>query len=359
MFDIQAELAGMISESLRAELTEKEREQFLSWTPTADMEAYRLHAMGRARLDERTEPAMRRAARSFRQALEHDPDYALAWVGLADALTLLTDYGHEEPQGVVPEAEAAAARALDLDPDLAEAHASLGLIASVRRNGPESIRRLERAVELRPAYAEACNWLSWVSALLGRPQNALAWGERAVGLDPLSPEPTVNLAIGCLMTGDLRRALREARRATELQPDWASGPFIEAHVLYRMGRLNEAVQVLEGLTVDWTGVGAEATLAVIHAEMGRKDRAAALLPAFEASGEAFAAALLHLALGNVERASHWLDQASLAEHWPTLGVRFLYPDVWQPLRDHRRYDGLLERVNRSWSLERDGSFPGG
>lgn len=357
MFDIQGELAGMITESLRARLTEREREQAMEWTPTTNLEAYRMHAMGRARLDERTERGMRRAATSFRQALELDSEYALAWVGLADALTLLADYGFEGAPNVLPEAEQAAVRALDLDPDLAEAHASLGLVASVRRDGPESIRRLARAVELRPAYAEACNWSSWVSSLLGRPQDALAWAQRAVELDPLSAESTVNLAIGCMTTGDLRRALREARRVSELQPDWTSGPFIEAHVLYRMGRLDAAEQVLEGLTVAWTGVGAEATLALIHAATGRRDRTAMMLAEFEAKDEAFAAGLLHLALGNVEAASGWLDQADVGRHWPTMAVRFLHPEVWETLQDERRHDALLERVNRGWGLAPDGSLP--
>lgn len=350
LFEIQGELAGKIAEIVRTQLSPAEREDAVAWTPTQDLEAYRLHALGRNRLDERTEDGMRKAGAYFRRALERDPEYALAWVGLADTLAGLVDYGYEAPADVLPESRAAAQRALELDPKLAEAHASLGLLASVRREGRDTIRQLERAVELRPAYAEAHNWLSWVSNLLGRPSAALSSAERAVELDPLSPEATSNLSLSLLHRGDPEAALREARRVCELQPDWTSGPFLEGLSLYRMGRMDEAASALTGLSVSWTGVGAEATVALIHAALGREDRTRETLSYFEQAGERFAAGLLHLALGNVASAVDWLERADLAEHWPNLSVRFLYPELWEPLRAGGRYRALVAAIDRAWGM---------
>lgn len=350
LFDIQGELAEKISEILRAHLSPAEREDARSWTPTGDLEAYRLHALGRARLDERTEGGMRKAVEYFRRALERDPGYALAWVGLADTLAGLVDYGYEPEAGTLPEAEAAARRALEVDAQLAEAHASLGLLASIRRRGPEAVGHLERAVELRPAYAEAHNWLSWTHNLLGRPEPARSSADRAVTLDPLSAEATSNLVLSLLHGGDERTALTEARRVCEIQPDWTSGPLLEGFALFRMGRMDEAASVLEGLSVEWTGVGAEATLGLIEAMAGREDRAREILSGFERAGEPFAAGLLHLALGDARRAADLLKRADVGRHWPTLAVRFLYPSVWEPLLEDGRYDALVKRVDRAWGV---------
>lgn len=357
LFDIQGELAGRIAENLSAHLTPGERERATAWAPTRDMEAYRFQALARSRLDERTERGMRGALVYFRQAVDRDPRYALAWVGLADTLTLLKDYGFEPPETVLPEAEQATHRALDLDPELAEAHASAGLLASVRRDGPEALRRLGRAVEIQPAYAEAHNWLSWVSNLLGRFDAALDHGERAVELDPLSPEAASNLALSCLTTGDIERALREARRVRELQEDWTTGPFLEALALFRSGRIEDADRVLDGLAVAWTGAGAEATLGLVRIAAGHTRAARATIAELERGGHAFAAGLLHLALGDHVAAFNRFQTAPLGEHWPTLAIRSFYPDVWDRVHDEGRYQTLLQRVNRAWGLAPDGTAP--
>jgi tetratricopeptide (TPR) repeat protein len=184
LFDIQSELAEKITGSLRATLTPAEARRAMQQMPTENLDAYRLYAHGMEDLDGRTDAGMRQALDFFRQATMHDPDYVLAWVGVADALTLLCEYGYASAEEMLPEAEQAVQRALALDPQSGEAHASRGLLHEARREGPAAVRELERAVELQPSYASAYNWLSWTNQLLGRAGVARKHSERAVALDP-------------------------------------------------------------------------------------------------------------------------------------------------------------------------------
>lgn len=294
----------------------------------------------------------------FERAIEQDPDYALAWVGLADAIALLESYGYPIPERA-PDPRRAARRALELDPGLAEAHASLGVILiDLERDGPAAVRELERAVELRPSYAEAHNWLSWVYQLLGRPAEALESALRAVELNPLGPEPLTNLSLSYMATGAWREALDEARRAREIQSDFTTGPFYEALALYHMERFTEAETVLRGLSVPWAHSGPLATLAVVHAASGNVARAREIRDRLEReSTDPFSTGLVHAALGEEDEAFAAFARIEHWNHWPTLVLRYLFPDVLGPLRDDPRYGALVEEMNRDWGLEPDGDFP--
>lgn len=357
LFDIQSELAEKITGSLHQALTPRERERIMNWAPTQDLEAYRLHAHGRARLDERTEEGMRRALGYFEDAVVQDPRYALAWTGSADALTLLHEYGYEARDRVLPRADAAIRRALTLDPGLAEAHASLGLLHEARQEGPPAIRALERAVELQPGYAEAHNWLSWTNQLLGRPAEALASAQNAVELNPLSPEVVSNLAVSYLINGRAPAARTEARRASELQPGWSTPRFYEVLALFDLERFQEAGELLDGLSVPWAGSGADATAALNHAATGDVDRARRLQSEFEEAGDHCAVGLLHAALGDLDRAFAALSRIERWSYWPTLAVHHYYSGILRPLRRDHRYGPILEQVNTAWGLARDGSLP--
>lgn len=356
LFDVQAELADRISRSLGQVLTPRERERVVDWAPTRDLEAYRLYVQGRARLNERTEEGMRRALELFGEAVEHDDAYALAWVGTADSLTLLHEYGYE-PADRVPRAERAARRALELDPDLAEAHASMGLLFEARREGSRAIRALERAVELQPGYAEAHNWLSWTNQLLGRRARALESASRAVALDPLSPEAVSNLAVSNLINGDAVAALGEARRARELQPTWTTPRFYEALALFDLKRFAEAGEALRDLQVSWAGCGAEVTAALVHCMTDSPDRALRLRAQYEAAENHCAAGLLHAALDDHESAFAALSRIRDWTYWATLSIHHYYPGVLDALREDSRYRPILERAHRAWGLVSDGSLP--
>ena len=350
LFEIQAEITRQIARALETHLSPQEERQ-VERTPTESLDAYRLYTQGREQLDQRTEDGMRRALDYFQRAIAEDSSYALAWVGLSDGLSLLHGYYPEDGASALPRAQDAVLRALELNPESAEAHASLGLLHSVRHEGPAAIRELTRSVELRPSYAEAHNWLSWVHLLLGHPGEALESAKRSVELDPLSPEAVSNLSLSYLTNGEYENALAEARRVDEIQTSWGTGRLYEGLALYHLGRYAEAKSVLENLAVPWAGSGPLATLALAHVASGDTAEARELLVQFEESGDPFAAGLAHAALGEEDDAFDAFQRVSRWSEWPTLSVHHFYKDVWGPLQDDPRYEELVSDVNRSWGLE--------
>lgn len=196
---------------------------------------------------------------------------------LAGALTLQFQYGYADPEPTLGQAEAAARRALELDPELAEAHGAFMLLHDTRRDGPAIIRTLQRALDLRPGYADAHDWLSWEYALLGRRESALEYALRAVQLHPLSPEAVSNLSLARLINGDSEGAIEEARKQRRLEPRFDTGPFYEALALFELGRYTESIRTLANLDVAWAGAGAPTTVALAHAADGDAEHARAAM----------------------------------------------------------------------------------
>jgi TolB-like protein len=350
VFQIQSEITRQIASALKTQLSPQEERQ-VERTPTENLDAYRIYARGRGQLDMRTEVGMRQALDYFQRAIVADSSFVLAWVGMADALLLLHAYAYADGDVVLPQAEDAVRRALELNPESAEAHASLGLLHSERDEGSAAIRELTRAVELRPSYAEAHNWLSWVHQLLGNGREGLESAKRAVELDPLSAEAVSNLSLSYLTTGDYENALVEAHRGHEIQTSWGTGRFYEGLSLYHLGRFTEAKSVLQNLEVPWAGSGPLATLALVYVASGDRAEARELLAQIVESGDPFAAGLIHAALGEEDDAFDAFQRVSPWGDWPVLSVHHLYKEVWGPLRDDPRYEEVVMEVNRSWGME--------
>lgn len=360
LFDIQSDLVERIVRSLRVELAPAGPANAPEATgrPTADLEAYRLHAQGNQQLVQLTDPSLRQAVAYFRGAIERDPGYALARVGLADALTALIDYGFEESDQAMAEAEASVRHALEAKPDLAEAHAVLGKLYNVQRKGPASIAELTRAVELMPGYGKAHDWLSWTWQCLGRPGPALDSARRAVEFDPLLQEAVSNLAVSHLASGQAGQALVESRRVREIAPGWTSGAFYEGLALYRLGRFDEAQSVLQGLIVEWVGAGPQAALALACVGNGDATRARKLQAELEKADEWFSVGLIHAALGDQDAAFAAFEQvADWGAYWPTLAVHHYFPDLMAALAGEARFRGMRANIHRAWGLAADGSFP--
>lgn len=358
LFAIQTELTEKITRSLEARLTRRE-EARIERLPTEDLGAYRFYVQGRTYLDQRTEAGMRRALTLFRRALARDSGYARAWVGVADALTLLADYGYAPADSALPPARRAAERALDLAPRSGAAHASLALLHSEGGRGAAALRELRTAVESRPGYAEAHSWLGWIHPLLGHPEEGLASARRAAELNPLSPEAATNVALGYLITGDAESALTASRRAGALQPAFPSARLLEAAALYQLGRLDEANRVLRGLEVPWARSAPAGLRALIHVARGDTASARVTLRRIGQGGEsAFYVGLTRAALGAddtalslFEQIDGWGRSPHLA--WPNLSLRYLFPQVLGPLRDEARYRVLLSEITRAWGMDPD------
>lgn len=362
LFAIQGELTKRIAGSLEARLTADETER-VDRRPTEDLEAYRLYMQGRAHLDRRSEEGMRRSLTYFLRALERDSTFALAWSGLADARSLLATYAFAPADSTRREALDAVRRALELDPDLAEAHASRGfLLQGLRLDGPGAAREYRRAIELRPSYARAHHWLGLLLRGLGRKEEGLASLRRAADLDPRSPPILMALANTHRLDGRLEQALETTRRAGELGPDYATPPLYRAVTLVQMGRFDEARDVLtetlaSGEMPPGTTTNLRALLAVVHLRSGDTTRAEELRSSLDMAGApVFTRAAVEAEFGDVEAA---LDALRGAEpDVDTFGL-IRYDPFLDRVRADQRFRTILRQMNVAWGLNPDGSFPEG
>ena len=359
IFDIQRELAVKIATTLRAELTPSERER-VGREATSDLSAFRLYAQGRVLFDQRTQHEVVRSIDYFQRAISHDAEYALAWSGLADALSLLRFYDYPVPRHTTGDLTAAL-RAVELAPDLGHARASLGIIHSIRQHGASALRELRKAVELAPSYAEAHIWLAWVHLLRGAPDAALPSARRAVELDPLAPAYRAYLAEALLANNAADAALVEAVRAREIRPDYGLAHFMEGIILYHLHRPSEAASALTTALRFTQPQGTpchpevEAALALARMADGDAQAGTALLARIDSVDHPFSTGLLHAAMGNDEAALEAFESVRDWRSFSTEHIRYFFPDVLGHLRDSGRVDGILQRLDRAWEAELPGS----
>src|SRR5260370_10997325 len=199
VFAVESEIAKSIADTLKAKLTGSE-EHAISARPTENTNAHQLYLKGRYFWNKRTGPDLQTAIDYFKQAIEQDSNYALAYAGLADCHVLLPYFGAGTLQQSIPPANAAAQKALELDPTLAEPHSTLGLILYYAFDFSQSKKQFERAIALDPNEATAHQWFGNGPLIVtGEFYRAIAEGKRAVELDPLSLVINTDLAVSYTM----------------------------------------------------------------------------------------------------------------------------------------------------------------
>lgn len=244
IFTLQQQLSRDIADNLRVRLTgdEEHRIQVHHQPPPV---AYELYLKGRYFWGKRTKVGMYQAIQYFQQAIDLDPNYALAWAGLADCYNLLDDWGKAPPRDSFPKARAAAQKAIALDDSLAEAHVSLAMVrASYDWDWVGSEQEFKRAIELNPNYATAHQWYGETLASLGRFAEAEKEVKRAQELDPLSP--IVNMAVGEVYSWERRdeEAIAQFKKVIELDPSFA-GAYGNLAASYQWThRYDEAVEFM-------------------------------------------------------------------------------------------------------------------
>ena len=183
---LQSDITRDVSRELRRKLTRAEEERVLR-NYTADTEAYQLYLKGRYHFMKVTRPETEKSIDYFLQAIERDPTYALAYAGLADSYRALAIAGEITPSETLPKGKAAALKAIEIDENVAQAHAVLGFIVLwLDWNWTESERHLKRAMELDPSLSEAQIYYANLLSNLGRHEEALVFARRARELDPLN-----------------------------------------------------------------------------------------------------------------------------------------------------------------------------
>jgi len=351
VFDIQSELSLAIIDALQARLTPFERVR-VGKNPTNNLEAYNLHALGRRELDKRDGPGMQAAVEYFEQAILLDEEYTLAWVGLADALSLLYTYRYDPRESLMIRAEEAVQSALELDPLSAAAHASRGLFLEARRDAEGSIRALTRAAELQPNYADGLSWLAWMHQVQGDSAIGLDHAKRAVVVNPLSGEAISNLTLSYLANGQYEQALAQSLHNQQVLPSWPTAKLYEALALYHQGRFADAQIALSDLSVGWTRDGAQATLALTYVAIGELAAARQVLADIEEREDYFSIGLVNVALDETELAFEAFNKVDDWGAWAALVMRHFFHEVLGPLAGDSRYQELINQMDRSWGLDR-------
>ncbi|HEX8335439.1 MAG TPA: tetratricopeptide repeat protein [Pyrinomonadaceae bacterium] len=284
---------------------------------TEVFEAREAYLRGRYFWNKRNAEGVGKSVEHFRRAIDLDPTYAAAYAGLADAYSVLGNYryGSLPADECFRRARAAALKAVEVDDELAEAHASLALVRAYQeRDAAGAEVEFRRAVELDPSYPTAHHWYSDFLAMLGRSDEALAAAERAAALDPLSPIISTTVAERLFFARDYERAAERLRRTLELDPDFIQARFFLGLVYVRQGRRPEAVAELKRARALAGGGDARvaAALGQAYALTGRKSEARRLLEELAAAGAEVPPsdmALVHDSLGERERAYEWLSKA--------------------------------------------------
>ena len=287
---------------------------------------------------------------NFEKAIEMDPDYAVAWAGLADSLALMASYAYLEDPESLQRAERATQRALELDPGSAEAWAALGTLEYLERDGIAALEAFEKAITLKPDYAHAYTLAAYQLSVLGRFDESYARARKAVDLDPLSPEALINLSASSLFTGRSEESLKAAQAARALSPGWTSTDFALGQVLYHTGEFETALSLLSDLSVPWAGAGAQLLVALSLLALDQEEQALSLVPAIEASGDIYALATFYAATGDRDRGYELLRGIDLWQDYPSIGFRSMDRQLWDPEANDPRYQDILQSIDASWGV---------
>jgi serine/threonine-protein kinase len=344
IFAVEEELARSIVFALKPRLLPNDAAPVVRRT-TTDPAAHDLYLKGRYMSYKRNAEALRKAKVYFQQAIDKDPGYALAYLGLADATGLLLQYGPSPPREAIPQARDLILKALELDDGLAEAHVSFAAHNQATWNWSAAEREYRRAIELKPEYPIAHAWYASLLLYTGRKAEALAEIERARQLDPTSLNLNTSLALMLYATREYDRAIEQARKTLELEPGYPGGLYCLALVSLARGKSSDAVAILSKLegSADYPPV-----LGYAHGLAGQRAEALGMLADFEArSGREYVAssarAIIYMGLGDKGQAFAWLDKAYADQDYRLRELK-AFP-LWDSLRSDPRFTRLLRQMH--------------
>ncbi len=345
---MQSTLAREISEKLRVKLSEADQKR-LQKKYTVNSEAYHDYLRGRYHWNKRSKEGLARGIEYFQAAIEKDPAYALAYVGLADSYALVSGYASVKPSDAFPRAKAAALKALEIDESLAEAHASLGIILDTYEwdwTGAET--ELLRAIELKPGYATAHHWYGLHLGQRGRFPEAIASMQRAVKLDPLSLVINRNLGRVLYFSRQYDLAIQNLRRTLEMDPRFGPALHDLGHAYIEKKMFPEAIETftearrITGDSEDLAGI------AHAQARAGHAAEAEKMLLSLNEINERqyvtpYEMSMVYAALGRKSEALDWLER-SCDDRYPQSAWIKVEP-AFDSLRDEPRFKELVRRMH--------------
>jgi TolB-like protein/DNA-binding winged helix-turn-helix (wHTH) protein/Flp pilus assembly protein TadD len=345
---LQEEVARTIADQIKVRLTPQEQAH-LSNGRTVDPEAHELYLKGRFFWDKRSEEGLKKSIEYFQEAIEKEPTYASAYSGLADSYNMLGLFGDVSQMESSPKAKAAATKALEIDDQLAEAHASLAWNKfAFDWDWPGAEREFRRAIELNPSYATSYRWFANCLTQQGRHEVALAEIKQAQQLDPLSLVTNIAVAYTLYMARHYDESIQQSRKTLELDNQFAPTHWILGLALEQDGEIGEAIAEFQKATTLDAHPFYPAALGHAYGVAGKRDEAQAVLAELaKLSIQKDIAwndiALIYAGLGDKEKALAALDTAyhrhDSQSNWLKVDPRF---DV---LRSEPRFQDLLHRMN--------------
>jgi TolB-like protein/DNA-binding winged helix-turn-helix (wHTH) protein/tetratricopeptide (TPR) repeat protein len=344
---LQDSVAGTIAKQIHITLTPGEVSR-LATRRNVDPDAYEAYLKGRYYWNKRTADGMQKAQTYFQQAIDKDPSFAAAYSGLADCNSGLTWHGFTSPAETLPRAHAAARKAIEIDPQSAEAHASLALVLHHEWDWPGAEAEFKRALRLDPNYANAHHWYGDYLSVRGRHDEALVEAKKALDLDPLNLMVGTWVGLRYYLARNYQAAIEQSRNTVELDTSFAA-----AHLLlgesYVQARLQEKglaeLQVAASLSGDNPLYLAQ--VGVAYASEGRKDDAFAIISQVQTISSKryvspYGLAQIYAALNDKEQTFKWLQ---VAYEDRAVWMTYLAVDpVFDRYRSDQRFQDLLRRV---------------
>jgi len=345
---VQQEISREISERLRTKLSGEEQKQ-LKKRDTSNPEAYQFYLRGRYYWNKRTVENLRKAMEQFQQAADKDPNYALAYVGLADCYSLLEEYAGSPASETYPKAKAFAQRALQLDDSLAEAHASLAFVYYYSWQWEQAEQGFKHAIELNPNYPSAHQWYGNFLRDRGRVDQALTEAKRAQELDPLSLVIGQNVAQLYLFRDDVNSAIEQCNRVLELDPNYPRGHEVLGWAYLKQGHYPEAIAELRK-AVEISSRKDRRTLSSLgcgYALSGQRAEALEVLKELEGKYQRHEAVgrdvgAVYAGLGDKDQAFAWLEKDFQTRSGLLMRIRWEF--AFESLRSDPRFADLLRRM---------------
>jgi TolB-like protein/Tfp pilus assembly protein PilF len=348
---LQSEIARDISQKLRDRLTGAEASKVVR-NQTQNTEAYQLYLQGRYNWNKRTDESAEKAIQYFQQAIEKDPNYAMAYVGLAESYILSN--GPDEVR--LPKAKAAALKAIEIDPTLGEPHTALAnCLDNNERNSTEREKEFKKAIELSPNYATAYHW--WAEALVswGRFDEGLAEYKKALELDPFSLAIGTDYAIALYYARRNDQSIDQLKKLIEIDPNYVRIYTYLARVYQSTGKFEEALNAhekrltLEGADPQEVAKGKQAILNAYRTSGARGYWSKVLELTLQESGKGqdvkdpVGLAKIYAQLGQRDEAFKWLDKAIQTRVTDEVFMMEVSPE-WDGIRDDPRFAEILKKI---------------
>ena len=345
---LQSEIARDVSSKLKSQLSGADVAK-VEKNYTGNAEAYQLYLKGKFYWNKRTGESLKQAAELYRQAIEKDPNYALAYSGLAETYVLFSSYDVAPASDSMPQAKAAAQRALAIDDSLAEAHTALGFYLSNYewdRDGSE--KEYRRAIELKPNYATAHHWLGADLVYVKRFEDSLVELKRAEELDPLSPIIGTNLGDTLVFARRYDEAIAQYKRTLVSNPNFGYAHQALGWAYGIKGMYPEAMAETRTAIEQRNGSSAKGYLGLWLARSGKREEALQLLNELKQESarnyvQPYTFALIYIGLGDKAEALNWLEK-QMSGHSETANQYAVDPEL-DDLRSEPRFKEMLKRMN--------------